>query len=158
MLYSLYEAQHMALAPWRTLADFYRGWFGNPFSPFSYIPLARRFAASNDLFLRLTSRYEKPQWNIEGVSMEVASDKPFCKLIHFRQERPSGHKVLLVAPLSGHHSTLLRDTVRALLAEHDVWVTDWVDARMVPLTDGPFHLADYIEYIREWITLLSPEL
>jgi poly(3-hydroxybutyrate) depolymerase len=63
-----------------------------------------------------------------------------------------------VAPLSGHHATLVRDTVRALLAEHDVWVSDWIDARMVPLTAGPFHLDDYVDYVREWITLLSPDL
>ena len=63
--------------------------------------------------------------------------------------------MLLVAPLSGHHATLLRDTVRALLPEHDVWITDWVDARMVPLTAGPFHLADYVDYVREFITLLT---
>jgi poly(3-hydroxybutyrate) depolymerase len=66
--------------------------------------------------------------------------------------------VLVVAPLSGHHSTLLRDTVRSLLDGHDVWVTDWVDARMVPLSAGPFHLADYVGYVREWIAQLSPDL
>jgi poly(3-hydroxybutyrate) depolymerase len=158
MLYSLYEAQHLALAPWRFWADFYRGWFGHPFSPFSHHPLSRRLAASNDLFLRVTGRYEKPQWDIAGVEIEVALDKPFCKLIHFRQPQPKRKKVLVVAPLSGHHATLLRDTVRSLLAEHDVWVTDWVDARMVPLSAGPFHLADYVDYVREWITLLSPDL
>jgi poly(3-hydroxybutyrate) depolymerase len=78
--------------------------------------------------------------------------------MHFKQDHAKKHKVLLVAPLSGHHATLLRDTVRSLLPEHDVWVTDWVDARMVPLTAGPFHLADYVDYVRDWIRLLSPEL
>ena len=158
VLYSLYEAQHTALAPLRVLADFYRGWFGNPFSPFAYLPLARRMAASSDLFLRVTGRYERPAWNIEGAQMEVALEKPFCNLIHFKQSKPKFKKVLLVAPLSGHHATLLRDTVRSLLPEHDVWVTDWVDARMVPLTAGPFHFADYVDYVREWITLLSPDV
>src|SRR5690606_22262838 len=67
-------------------------------------------------------------------------------------------KVLLVAPLSGHHATLLRDTVRALLPEHDVYVTDWVDARMVPLSAGPFHLDDYVDYIRDFIHHLGPDL
>ena len=155
MLYSLYEAQHMALAPWRALAEFGRGWFGHPFSPFAHLPLSRRLAASSDVFLRLTGRYEKPAWNLGEYA--VALDKPFCKLLHFANtgRKP---KVLVVAPLSGHHSTLLRDTVRSLLAEHDVWVTDWVDARMVPLSAGPFHLADYVDYVREWIKLLSPEL
>jgi len=157
MLYDLYEAQHLALAPWRFWADFYRGWLGHPFSPFSHLPLSRRLAASSDLFLRLTGRYEKPQWNIGGVAIEVALDKPFCKLIHFRQDQPKTKKVLIVAPLSGHHATLLGDTVRSLLAEHEVWVTDWVDARMVPLSAGPFHLADYVDYVREWITLLSDD-
>src|SRR5437773_2024410 len=104
------------------------------------------------------SRYEKPKWNLEGVELEVALDKPFCKLVHFKQQTPKKHRVLVVAPLSGHHATLVRDTVRSLLAEHDVWVTDWVDARMVPLNAGPFHLADYVDYVREWIRMLSPQL
>ena len=133
----MYEAQHAALAPWRFWAELSRGWFDHPFSPFAHLPISRRIAATSDLFLRLTGRYEKPAWNIGEY--DIASDKPFCKLLHFRNA-PGKPKVLVVAPLSGHHSTLLRDTVRSLLAEHDVWVTDWVDARMVPLSAGPFHL------------------
>ena len=155
MLYSLYEAHHTALAPWRFWAELSRGWFDHPFSPFAHLPISRRIAATSDLFLRLTGRYEKPAWNVG--EFDVASDKPFCKLLHFRNTG-SKPKVLVVAPLSGHHSTLLRDTVRSLLDGHDVWVTDWVDARMVPLSAGPFHLADYIDYVREWITQLSPNL
>src|SRR5262245_11427540 len=158
MLYSLYEAQHTALAPWRFWAELSRGWFGHPFSPFANLPLAKRLAASSDLFLRVTERYEKPQWNIAEATPEVALDRPFCKLLHFKQAEPKLKKVLVVAPLSGHHATLLRDTVRSLLAEHDVWVTDWVDARQVPLTAGPFHLADYVDYVRDWIRLLSPNI
>ena len=158
MLYSLFEAQHMALAPWRFWAEFSRGWFGHPFSPLAHLPMSRRLAASSDLFLRLTGRYERPKWNIPGVEIEVALDRPFCKLVHFRQKTQKKNKVLLVAPLSGHHATLLRDTVRSFLPEHEVWVTDWVDARMVPLSAGPFHLDDYVDYVREWITLLSPNL
>lgn len=158
MLYSLYEAQHMALAPLRFMAEWSRGWFGHPFSPFAHLPMSRRLAASSELFLRVTERYEKPQWNIPEAQIEVAAQKPFCQLIHFRQATRKRHKVLLVAPLSGHHATLLRDTVRSLLPEHDVWLTDWVDARMVPLSAGPFNLADYVDYVREWIALLSPEL
>jgi poly(3-hydroxybutyrate) depolymerase len=155
VLYKLYEAQHLALMPMRYMAELSRGWFGHPFSPLAYTPFARRLAASSDLFLRVTQRYEKPDWDIEGVEIEVALDKPFCKLIHFKQPAPGKAKVLLVAPLSGHHATLLRDTVRALLPEHDVWVTDWVDARMVPLSAGPFHLDDYVDYVCEWIRFLS---
>ncbi|HSA89250.1 MAG TPA: polyhydroxyalkanoate depolymerase [Burkholderiales bacterium] len=158
MLYSLHEAQHMALAPWRYLAELSRGWFGHPFSPFIYMPLARRVAASSELFLRVTERYEKPKWSLAEAVPEVADAKPFCNLVHFRQKHSKPHKVLVVAPLSGHHATLLRDTVRSLLPEHEVWVTDWVNARLVPLTAGAFHLADYVDYVRDWIRLLSPDL
>ena len=158
MLYSLYEAQHTALAPWRFWAEMSRGWFGHPFSPFIYLPLAKRVAASSELFLRVTERYEKPRWEIAGAEPEVVLEKPFCNLVHFKQTRPPDLRVLLVAPLSGHHATLLRDTVRSLLPEHDLWVTDWVNARLIPLTAGPFHLADYVDYVREWIRFLSPDL
>jgi poly(3-hydroxybutyrate) depolymerase len=161
MLYSLYEAQHAWLAPFRLVAEAQRGWFSHPFMPWADAPLAKRLAASNDLFLRVTQRYEKPEWRVADAEMEVALDKPFCKLLHFRSAAHRAHpvpKVLVVAPLSGHHATLLRDTVRTLIAEHDVWITDWVDARRVPLAEGPFHLADYVDYIREFVRLLSPDV
>jgi poly(3-hydroxybutyrate) depolymerase len=169
MLYSLFEAQHALLVPWRHAAQAAQGWFGHPFSPFSYSPIARRIAASSELFLRVTQRYEKPAWEIDRtrvdgrevpVEMVTAIDKPFCKLIHFRRELAAPRRdprVLLVAPLSGHHATLLRDTVKSLLPEHDVWVTDWVDARMVPLAAGAFHLADYVDYVREFMRTLTAE-
>jgi len=167
VLYSLFEAQHTALVPFRLAAELSRGWFGHPFSPLAYSPLSKKIAAGSDLFLRLTQRYEKPAWRIDHteiagetvpVSIEVAQATPFCQLLHFRRElaRPrKDPKVLLVAPLSGHHATLLRDTVRTLLPEHEVWITDWVDARMVPLTDGPFHLDDYVDLIQDFIRLLT---
>ena len=155
----------------RLMAELSRGWFGHPFSPFSHTPLAKEITAGSDLFLRVTNRYEKPVWGLDSavvggkevaVESEVALDKPFCKLVHFRRaldgkgkNRRKDPRVLLVAPLSGHHATLLRDTVRALLPDHEVWITDWVDARMVPLSFGPFHLADYVDYVREFITLLT---
>ena len=160
MLYSLYEAQHAWLTPFRLIAEAQRGWFAHPFMPWADQPLAKQIAASNDLFLRVTQRYEKPAWRIAGAGIEVALDRPFCKLLHFKPAATrtrAAPKVLVVAPLSGHHATLLRDTVRTLLAEHDVWITDWVDARRVPLAAGPFHLADYVDYIGEFIRLLSPD-
>lgn len=95
------------------------------------------------------------------VAIEPTATKPFCRLLHFCRalaEPRDDPKVLVVAPLSGHHATLVRDTVRTLLAEHDVWVTDWADARMVPLREGPFHLDDDVDYVREFIRLLSPGL
>jgi poly(3-hydroxybutyrate) depolymerase len=157
VLYTLYEAQHTALVPFRFMAELSRGWFGHPFSPLAHFPLSRRLAASSDLFLRITERYDKPQWNLSGVQVEVALERPFCRLLHFRSGEPKERKVLVVAPLSGHHATLVRDTVRALLADHEVWATDWIDARMVPLTEGPFHFDDYVDYVREWIRLLNDE-
>ncbi|MDA1118297.1 MAG: polyhydroxyalkanoate depolymerase [Proteobacteria bacterium] len=160
MLYSLFEAQHAWLTPYRYLAEVQRGWFANPFMPWAQVPLAKQLAASNDVFLRITQRYEKPEWRIENADVEVALEKPFCRLLHFTPHAARARKVpkvLLVAPLSGHHATLLRDTVRTLLPEHDVWITDWVDARIVPLATGPFHLADYVDYVREFIRLLSPD-
>ncbi|MDA0274800.1 MAG: polyhydroxyalkanoate depolymerase [Proteobacteria bacterium] len=170
MLYSLYEAQHALLGPWRHAAELARGWYAHPFSPFSYTPMGRRMAASSDLFLRVTQRYEKPRWDIASVRIgerelpvhvEIAEAKPFCNLLHFRRELDAPRqdpKVLLVAPLSGHHATLLRDTVRTLLPSHEVWVTDWLDARMVPLSEGAFHLATYVDYIREFIGKLAPDI
>src|SRR5207302_2440003 len=88
----------------------------------------------------------------------MADEKPLCRLVHFKQATHKRRNVLVVAPRSGHHATLVRDTMRSLLAEHDVWITDWINARLVPLSAGPFHLADYVDYVREWITLLSPRL
>ncbi len=169
LLYSLFEAQHAALAPMRLMAELSRGWFGHPFSPFSMTPLAKEITAGSDLFLRVTNRYEKPAWDldtttVEGrtvpVEIEVALDKPFCKLIHFKRgaSGKDDRKILVVAPLSGHHSTLLRDTVRTMLPHNDVYVTDWVDGRMVPMDAGEFHLDDYVDYVREFIRLLAPDL
>ena len=143
--------------------------FSSPYSLFSYTPLSRKIAAGNELFVRITQRYEKPAFGIaktliEGESVAVrevvAVDKPFCKLLHFKRDAKGRKdpKVLLVAPLSGHHATLLRDTVKTLLPEHEVYITDWVDARMVPVTDGPFHLHDYVDYVCEFIRFLGPDM
>jgi poly(3-hydroxybutyrate) depolymerase len=161
MLYSLYEAQHAWLTPFRLVAEAQHGWLTNPFMPWAEAPFAKKLAASNDLFLRVTQRYAKPEWRIDGVEIDVVLDKPFCRLLHFRPLEPraaQAPKVLVVAPLSGHHATLLRDTVRTLIAQHDVWITDWVDARLVPLGEGAFSLADYVDYVCEFVRLLSPDL
>ena len=176
MLYTLHEMSHAALAPWQMWASMNASLFSHPFSPLSYSPLSRKIAAGNELFLRITQRYHKPEFGISetliggkpvAVGESIALDKPFCQLLHFERDlgaRRVSHKeradpkVLLVAPLSGHHSTLLRDTVRTLLPDHDVYVTDWVDARMVSLFHGPFHLDDYVDYVREFITFLGPDV
>jgi poly(3-hydroxybutyrate) depolymerase len=164
---------HAALAPWQMWASMNANVFSHPFSPFSYSPLSRKIVAGSELFVRVTQRYHKPPFGITetrvggkavAVSETVALDKPFCQLLHFERDLPAnskgrGHpKVLLVAPLSGHHATLLRDTVRTFLPDHDVYITDWVDARMVSLFHGPFHLDDYVDYVREFITFLGPDV
>jgi len=168
MIYQLHEFQKTVMAPAVAMADMAKHLFTNPFSPFAYTPMSRTIAANSELFVRLMRRYPKPEWGIDSavvngervaVTQEVVIDKAFCQLLHFRKEVPVEQpKLLIVAPLSGHYATLLRDTVRTCLADHDVWVTDWVDAKLVPLSKGAFHLDDYIDYIRDFIRLLSPEL
>jgi poly(3-hydroxybutyrate) depolymerase len=160
--------QHAILAPWNVMAKVNHDIFSHPFSPLSYVPGSRRIAASNELFHRLTKRYEKPEFGLHrtvidgadvAVAERVALERPFCRLLHFeRAVERDDPRVLLVAPLSGHFATLLRDTVRALLPDHDVYITDWMDAKMVPLADGPWHLDDYVDYVREFIRFLGPEI
>ena len=162
MLYALHEMQHSVLAPWATLAKANLDLLTSPFNPFAQLPATKSMAAGAELFLRLTNRYGKPEFRLDtthidgatvAVTERVEIEEPFCHLLHFvRDAQRDDPKVLLVAPLSGHFATLLRDTVRALLPNHDVWITDWVDAKMVPLSEGPFHLADYVDYVREFIT------
>jgi len=168
MLYELHEMHHALLEPWHALARTHHELFSHPFSPLSYLPLADRVTASADLMQRLTRRYEKPTFGLSrtairgaevAVTERVALEKPFCRLLHFeRAVRRSDPTVLIVAPLSGHFATLLRDTVRALLPEHDVYLTDWSDAKMVPLAQGHFHLDDYVDYVREFIRFLGPDV
>ena len=168
MLYTLHEMSHAALAPWQIWASMNANMFSHPFSPLSYSPLSRKIAAGSELFVRVTQRYHKPQFGIDetriggkalAVSETVVLDKPFCRLLQFKRDtRRADPKVLLVAPLSGHHATLLRDTVRTLLPDHEVYITDWVDARMVSLFHGPFHLDDYVDYVREFISFLGPDV
>lgn len=171
MLYALHDLQRTVLAPWNYFAKASHELLTNPFSPLSQFPSSRRLAANAELFYRLTQDFHKPQFGLDttlvdgspvAVSETIVIDKPFCELLHFRRELPPERKpdpvVLLVAPLSGHYATLLRDTVRALLPEHEVYITDWVDARMVPLAEGPFHFDDYVDYMREFIRFLGPTM
>ena len=167
MLYAIHEMQHAMLAPWVSLAEASMRLYTNPLSPFSYFPVSPRMAAGSELMLRLTQRYKKPLWQIEdalvgGKTVAVSAipvlEKPFCHMIHFQRALKTTRqdpKILLVAPLSGHHATLLRDTVRTMLPDFDVYVTDWVDARMVPLTEGAFHLDDYVDYVREFVGFIG---
>ncbi len=160
-LYWFYEMSHAALNPSRAMADATRLFFRNPVNPLSFTTYGKTIAAACELFERSTRRYGRPEWRISStlvggervpVNITVAWERPFCRLLHF--ERVFAHppkrlqqKLLIVAPMSGHYATLLRGTVEAFLPNHDVYITDWADARMVPMREGPFDLDDYIDYV-----------
>jgi len=174
LLYQMHEWQRKILNPLSYWADATSRILSSPYSPLSYMPLSRRLAAGYDLLHRLGKRYEKPTFGIVKTSIEgtdvaveekIVLKKPFCQLLHFERNLPAhlsaragDPTVLIFAPLSGHHATLLRDTVRTLLANCNVYITDWIDARLVPLSEGPFHLDDYVDYCREFIGLLGPRV
>ena len=166
MLYQVHDLQRAVMEPWRWWAQANADVFGSPLSPISYTPQANQLAASFELMLRLTKRYSRPAFDIGHVDVsgrtvevveEVLLDKPFCQLLHFKKARatPNEPKVLIFAPLSGHFATLLRDTVRAMLPHHDVTITDWKDAREVPLANGPFHFDDYVAYVQEFVRYMQ---
>jgi poly(3-hydroxybutyrate) depolymerase len=171
MLYQIHEMQRAFLNPMSAFAEAGAKAFSDPHSPLAYVPFASRLAAGYELFYRLGKNYEKPAFGLHKTEVDgrevpvlerVVLEKPFCKLLHFERFMPARRrpdpKVLVFAPLSGHNATLLRDTVATLMQAHDVYVTDWTDARMVPLSAGPFHLADYIAYVEEFITFLGPDV
>lgn len=161
MLYQIYDWQRAALEPWRVFAQAANELYGHPDSPLSYLPGSRNVAAAFDLMTRLTQRYERPEFGISTVRSgdaeyvvreECVVDMPFCRLLHFVKEgAPRQPRVIVFAPLSGHFSTLLRDTARTMLADHDVWITDWKDAKEIPITVGPFHFDDYVAYVRDFL-------
>jgi poly(3-hydroxybutyrate) depolymerase len=165
MLYQWYDWQRAALEPWRLFSQAATELYGHPDSPLSYLPGSRNVAAAFDLMTRLTQRYERPAFGIDSVRVgdkdyavtEVYDvERPFCRLLHFRKQGgPAQPKVIVFAPLSGHFATLCRDTVRTLLPDHDVWITDWIDAKEVPITVGAFHFDDYVTYVREFIAFMG---
>ena len=173
MLYQLHELQRQWLNPLTSFAETAASFYSHPSSPLSHIPFSREISAGYDLLHRVGKLYDKPLFGIDAtivngkhvaVIEETVIDKPFCRLQHFRKAdfnnsgRTAQPAVLIAAPLSGHHSTLLRDTVRAMLPAHDVYLTDWIDARIVPVSSGAFHLDDYIAYIIEFVQHLGPNL
>ena len=174
MLYQWYETQRAFMAPFSEFASASAKLYNHPLSPFVHTPMAQRISAGLDLMHRLAKDYEKPPFGISSatvggievaVQQQTALNKPFCRLLRFKRftDNPAALEmmksqpaVLVVAPLSGHHSTLLRDTVRSLLHDHKVFITDWTDARMVPIEAGPFHLDDYVAYVQEFIRHVGP--
>jgi poly(3-hydroxybutyrate) depolymerase len=169
MLYRLHEWQRAMAAPVHAIAKTQKQFFSHPLSPLAYHPLANNLAAGAEVLSRMTARYHKPEWDIDRVGIDgrevpvkiaVAAETPFSRLLHFERVsvQRTDPRVLVVAPLSGHFATLLRDTVRGLLPDHDVWITEWIDAKMVPVAAGPWHLDDYIDTLRAFIRHLAGEL
>lgn len=166
-LYQIHEMQHAALAPMRLMAQTMHSVFSNPWMPFAYTNTARSIAAGAELFERVTRQYPKPAFGLDhthigghavAVHEEVVASLPFCDLLHFARDTgpKDDPRLLLVAPMSGHYATLLRGTVEALLPDHDVYITDWINARDVPQSEGKFDLADYVDYLRTFLTHLGP--
>ncbi|KAA5600470.1 polyhydroxyalkanoate depolymerase [Blastochloris sulfoviridis] len=166
--YHWFELTHAALSPYRAAADVARVYFKSPMNPLSSTPVGKTIAASCEMFERMTRRYGKPEWGLdttmvdgEPVPVRIQSvwERPFCRLLHFEREfadvERRDPKVLLVAPMSGHYATLLRGTVETLLPNHDIYITDWEDARVVPLAAGTFDLDDYIDYVIEMLHALG---
>lgn len=175
MLYQIYEAHRSLMEPFADFAQAASKLYSNPLSPFGQHPFAQRMSAGFDLMYRLGKDYEKPEFGINTVHIDgidvaiherIEIDKPFCELRRFKRfsddpetlrklkEQPA---VLIVAPLSGHYATLLRDTVRSMLHDHKVYITDWRNARIVPLESGAFQLDDYVNYVQEFIRHLQAE-
>jgi poly(3-hydroxybutyrate) depolymerase len=175
MLYSLYELGHLSVAPLRIAAMMQSSMLRSPLNPAADTEIARTAAAASELFESVTRRYRKPAWNlpttqVNGVEVKVTSrsvwSTPWCDMVHFDRdaaalETARGKRVdptvLLVAPMSGHYATLLRGTAEAFLPEHEVYVTDWADARMTPVLAGRFDLNDYIDHVMGMLRALGPQ-
>jgi len=173
MLYQVFETQRTMMEPFVDFAQAAAKLFSNPHSPAGAHPWAQRMSAAYSLMYRLGKDYEKPAFGISTVEVEgvpvaiqerVEINKPFCELRRFKRLSDDVKTlaklklqpvVLIVAPLSGHYATLLRDTVKSMLKDHKVYITDWRNARMVPLDEGDFHLDDYVHYVQEFIRHLQ---
>ena len=165
MLYQIFETQRSLMEPFADFAQAASKLYGQTNSPIAQNPMAQRVSAGYDLLYRLGKDYEKPAFGIKSVEVEgtevaiherIEMDKPFCELRRFKRFTDDADTltklkaqpvVLIVAPLSGHYATLLRDTVRTMLRDHKVYITDWKNARLVPLSEGEFHLDDYVNYL-----------
>src|SRR5260370_27265722 len=167
MLYEAYQVHNDVLGPIRLMAEAFRGFLNHPWPLVGNAPCSRRAAGGMELLSNAGMSHDRPDFGIRAVTIEgeaiavteevVASD-PFCNLLHFRKDRPREEPIILVvAPLWGHFPTLLRGTVQTLLPDHDVFITDWVNARNVPLLFGRFGLDDFVDLIIRFIRLLGPQ-
>lgn len=170
MQYHAYELAHVLMSPLRWAAKGSRYWAKSPLNPMADSLPMKNLAAGLEVFEGMTRRYGKPEFLLEttpidgvpvGVEEEVVAGKPFCDLLHFKRDPDltadrDDPKVLIIAPMSGHYATLLRGTVRAMLPEHDVYITDWKDARDIPAIQGSFDLDDFVDYLIEFIEVIGP--
>jgi poly(3-hydroxybutyrate) depolymerase len=167
MLYDTYEFQRSLLAGASTLANIGAGWMQNPANPLAYSSMGPIVASALDVFAHAAAPRGKPEFGLASTTVgdkhvavheEVVLRKPFGSLLHFRREgvEEGGPRLLIVAPMSGHYATLLRGTVERLLHGHDVFITDWADAKLVSLADGGFDLDDYVDYVIEFLEHIGP--
>jgi poly(3-hydroxybutyrate) depolymerase len=165
MLYDAYEVQRSFLAGASKLAGLGAGWLNNPANPWGYNSMSPLVAASLEVFAHAAAPRGKPEFGIDTVRLkgkdvpvheEILLRKPFGQLKHFyREGHDEGPHLLIVAPMSGHYATLLRGTVQRLLPHFDVYITDWRDAKCVPMSEGHFDLDDYIDYLIEFLELIG---
>ena len=173
MLYKFYETHRSLMEPFTDMALSAAKAYGNPLSMLGQNPFSQRISAGYDLMHRLGKDYEKPEFGLRAIDVDgvdiaiherIEIDKPFCELRRFKRfsddtatlgKLKGQPAVLIVAPLSGHYATLLRDTVKTMLKDHKVYITDWKNARLVPLSEGEFHLDDYVNYVQEFIRHLQ---
>jgi poly(3-hydroxybutyrate) depolymerase len=173
MLYSLHEYAYYSAAPLRAMAQMTRDFWGSKLNPASDTAIGRTLYASAELFSNVTKRYGKPEWGINSVKIndvdvrvQIIEDwsSPWCRLLRFQRDpsdlrrakrKTSAPAVLIVAPLSGHYATLLRGTVQEFLLDHDVYITDWVNARQVPILEGRFDFYSFMDHIRDMLTVIG---
>jgi poly(3-hydroxybutyrate) depolymerase len=165
MLYDAYEVQRSLLAGASKLAGLGAGWLNNPSNPWGYSSMGPLVSASLEVFAHASAPRGKPEFGLDSTRVgrktvpireEIVLRKPFGQLKHFARDGvDQGPSLLIVAPMSGHYATLLRGTVERLLPGHDIYITDWRDAKLVPLSDGSFDLDDYIDYLIEFLELIG---
>ena len=165
MLYDAYEIQRSLLAGASAMANFSAGLLNNPANPFAYFGGGPVLGSALEVFAHASAPRGKPEFGLDrtivdgaivDVHEEIVLRKPFGQLKRFvRQGVEGGPKLLIVAPMSGHYATLLRGTVERMMPAHDVYITDWRDAKLVPMADGKFDLDDYIDYIVEFLAFIG---
>jgi len=165
LLYDAYEVQRSFLAGASKLAGLGAGWLGNPSNPLGYNAMSPLVGASLEVFAHAAAPRGKPDFGIESVRVgrkdvrvdeQILLRKPFGQLKHFAREGvDKGPRLLIVAPMSGHYATLLRGTVERMLPSADVYITDWRDAKLAPLSEGSFDLDDYVDYLIEFLEYIG---